>query len=218
MDLTAENVQTVFADSLASEQPDPKRRPLRVEGLFDEFIFDAARLEAHDLAVRSFLSRASTVFYADRGGGHSCLFLGFRRDGTRWGTLQDMERLLALGLGCGVVRFCLERRRWSLFPDGLPFVSLDGDLFSLWATFRRPGKASSPHDSVALPFTEERHPPPFRISGEDWFKAATFEVIDLKSNPTHVAEAFYNSVIVDGFFDNSLPSWVLDPDTLLQVY
>jgi hypothetical protein len=224
MDLTSENVRAVFLDSLWDLPHEGT--PLRVRGVTNEFLFDESRLESHATAVRGFLSHMSTLFYEDRGAGHSCLFLGSRRDGVRWEPRPQIERLLVLGLGLKLIDYCLERHQWYLFPGGLPYVRLRGDLFKLWATFRRLNpksseaskKASSADDKVTLSFGVEAYPPPAGCKESDWFRPSLFKVAKLDSEPTHVAEAFYNSVIVDGFFKDGLPSWILDPKTTLQVY
>lgn len=224
MDLTPENVQAVFLDSLAL---DAEGSPsLRVRGLSNEYVLNVARLGSHRETVRGFLSRVSTLYYADRGGGHSCFFLSRRRDGVDWGARPDMERLLALGLGLDLIEFCFKRGRWDLFPRGMPYVRLRPDLYRLWAVFRCPVPAGlfgqqAPFelaDSVSFPFDAEAYPPPTGFKEEDWYCPAVFRVSDVSSDPAHVAEAFYNAIIVEGFFDDSLPSWVLDPEATLQVY
>lgn len=213
MNLTAENVYATFFDSLALEATSGST--IRVRALMNEYVFDAARLEGHREAVRGFLGRVSTLFYADRGGGHTFLALGTRRDGIRWGDVYDSERLVALGLGLGLAEFCLKRRRWKLFPESMPYLTLKSDLFRVWATFQR----RDPTDVVELSFDPDTHPPPPDVVDTTWYAPGSFLVSDL-SNSTrrHVAEAFYISVVVDGFFEDALPSWILDPDTILQVY
>jgi hypothetical protein len=216
MDLTVENVQAIFLDSLA---PAGGGLTIRVSGVFNEFVFDMARLESHASEIRGFLSHLSTRYYADRGGGHSYAAMGHRRDGEHWGGRPDVERLVTLGLGLGLVDFCLDRSRWHLFPTNIPFVRLSGDLFRLCATFCRPTRgAREEGSSVSFSFDPEAHPAPPGVADEDWYCPRTFEVQDLGNVPTHVATSFYNRSVVDGFFDNSLPSWILDSDTTLHVY
>jgi hypothetical protein len=217
MELSAENVQTVFTDCLARTEEAPT---LRVHSVYNEFYLSIIRLKNHTTDIRAFLGCLSTRFYADRGGGHSFTAMGHRRDGEHWGGRPDVERLVTLGLGVGLVEFCLDRGQWHLFPAGAPFVRFPGDLFKLSATFRLPVRKAprEPNRSVVLPFRAEDHPSPPGVSEGQWYRPATFEVGDLGEVPTHVAASFYNRVIIDGFFDNSLPSWVLDPDTTLEVY
>src|SRR5262245_35596388 len=116
MDLTAENVQAVFLDSLDLDASDG----VRVHGVFSEITFHPVRLKSHTEAVRAFLGKLSTRFYADRGGGHSFAKVGTRRDGARWGGRPDSDRLVSLGMGLGLVQFCLDRSRWHLFPESYP--------------------------------------------------------------------------------------------------
>lgn len=217
MDLSAENVQAVFNDCLAHTwEATPN---LRVHGVYNEFYFSLVRLKSHVDDVRDVLGRLSTRFYDDRGGGHSYAAMGYRRDGEHWGGRPDVERLVTLGLGLGLVEFCLDRGLWRLFPSGVPFLRIRGDLFRFWATFRRPA-ASAPQEAVrsfTLSFRPEDHPAPMGVSEGQWYRPVSFAVGDL-GEPTHVAASFYNGVVIDGFFNNSLPSWVLDPDTTLEVY
>lgn len=218
MDLTAENVQAVFLDCLDLDATSG----VKVHGVFSEITFHPARLKGHTEAIRGFLGRLSTRFYADRGGGHSFSKIGTRRDGARWGGRPDSDRLVSLGMGLGLVQFCMDRSRWHLFPDGYPFVRVAGDLFKLWATFLQPVRGPRPKDgpatSITLGFDADAHPAPPSVSDEDWYRPASFEVQDLNNVPTHVAESFYNATIVNGFFDDNLPSWILDGDTTLEVY
>lgn len=229
-DLAVENVRAVFFDSLALEGEQVPAT--RVRGVVNEYAFNDGRLESHRGAVRRFLSHASTSFYADRGGGHSYRQLGRRRDGREWADLEDVERLLALGLGLGLIEFCFQRSRWDLFPQGVPYVRLQSDLFRLWAIFRRRFAELEitdldPPVVFSLSFDAAAYPAPGTRDSDDlarerreraWYKPAVFKVADLSASPMHVAEAFYNSIIVDCFFDDSLPSWVLDPETTLRVY
>jgi hypothetical protein len=218
MDLSAENVQAVFTSSLArTAEATPN---LRVRGVYNEVYLSLVRLSAHRDDVCGFLGRLSTRFYADRGGGHSYAAMGYRRDGEHWGGRPDVERLVTLGLGLGLVDFCLDRSLWHLFPSALPFLRLSGDLFRLWATFRR-RVGAAPEEAVrslTLSFCPEDHLPPLGVSEGQWYRPMSFEVGDLGEVPTHVAASFYNGVVIDGFFNNSVPSWVLDPDTTLEVY
>lgn len=224
MDLTSENVQAIFLDSLWDVPQ--QGRPIRVRGTINEFTLDGTRLENHTTVIRGFLSHMSTLFYEDRGGGHSSLFLNSRRDGARWEPRPHTEHLLVLGLGLKLIEYCLERDQWNLFPGSLPYVRLRGDLFKLWAIFRRstlrslerPRASSSPDNKLTLSFDAETYPPPPGHQDATWFRPAVFQIANLSNEPKHVAEAFYNSVIVDGFFSGDLPSWILDPKTTLQVY
>lgn len=69
-----------------------------------------------------------------------------------------------------------------------------------------------------MAFRAEDHPAPLGVADGQWYRPASFEVGDLGEVPTHVASSFYNRAVIDGFFSNNLPSWILDPDTTLEVY
>lgn len=217
MDLTSENVQAVLLDSLALDGESSTAR--RVQGIFNQFLLSPARLENHTATIRAFLGQVSTWFYKDRGGGHVSLALCIRRDGVRWGERHDAERLAVLGLGLGLIEFCLDRNKWPLFPAGVPYVRLRSDLFKLWATFWRTGpRATSPIERLVLPFDPDLHRAPRHIIEAHWFSPVTLTIAELSANPRHVADAFYNRIIIDGFFDDRLPSWILEPEATLQVY
>ena len=216
--LTAENVYATFFDSLALDT-EVGSEAMKVRGVVNEYTFSRERLQGHVDTVRGFLGRLSAQFYVDRGGGHSFQAMGTRRDGVSWGDTYDSERLLVLGRGLGLANFCLERRRWDVFPKGIPYVRLNGDLFRFWATFRRVDATDDPIDQLEMSFLAEDHPAPPSVREDLWFKPGTFLISDLSSNSRrHVAEAFYMDVVVDGFFDDVLPSWILDPETTLQLY
>jgi len=118
------------------------------------------------------------------------------------------------------VEFCLNRSLWHLFPAGVPFIRVASDLFQLWATFRLPAGKSPQAGarSITMAFRAEDHPAPLGVADGQWYRPASFEVGDLGEVPTHVASSFYNRAVIDGFFSNNLPSWILDPDTTLEVY
>lgn len=212
-DLTSENVEAIFLDSLATSI-DPPSSIILVEGITRSVRFHAERLSAHVTDVELMLSHASGFFYDDRGGGHTYLDLGFLRDGSRWGTRRDVDRLFTLGLALHLAKYTRQNRaEWSLFPGAIPYVQLEGKLFRLWAVFISVSGAT-----LTVPFLPETYPPAPGIDDAAWYGSRELAVARMANTPQHVAEAFYLDIVVRGFFEGELPSWILDPGTLLRVY
>lgn len=62
-------------------------------------------------------------FRHDEKGGGSVSQMIMRADGTMWtGDMPDVEKLIALGMGVGLMEFCAPRERWPLLPGGFPYV------------------------------------------------------------------------------------------------
>lgn len=212
-DLTPENVGAIFLDSLASDDEAPEVI-IVVEGLSEAVRFQAERLYSHVLDAELMLSHASCHFYGNRGGGHTCSDLALRRDGSRWGGDDDAERLLVLGMGMSLIGYCRrERTDWALFPKGMPYIQIKSRLFKLWANFH-----SGTGATLTVHFEPESYPPPADITETSWYMPKGMKVGVMGERAKHVAEAFYSDIVVRGFFDKQLPSWILDQDTLLKVY
>lgn len=212
-DLTSENVEAIFLDSLATSIDAPDAVIL-VDGVTRTTRFHGDRLYTHVSDVELMLSHGSGFFYDDRGGGHTCLDLGFRRDGLRWGTRRDVDRLLCLGLALNLASYARrDRAEWSLFPGGIPYVQIPGRLFRLWAVF-----VSVSGATLSVPFVPEAYPPARGYDEAAWYRSHEMAISRMGDPPQHVAEAFYLDIIVRGFFEGELPSWILDPGTLLRVY
>lgn len=212
-DLTPENVSAIFLDSLATDD-DPPEEVIVAEGIVDDFRFQAERLYSHVLDVEAMLSHSSTAFFENRGGGHVWLDLALRRDGYRWGSREDVDRLLALGMAMNFISYSrAERTQWTLFPGSSPYVSIKGRLFKLWARFQ-----SIQGEALTVPFDAEGYLPPAEVEETSWYGPTEIKVASMGEYPKHVAEAFYQDIVVLGFFEKELPSWILDQDTLLKVY
>jgi hypothetical protein len=212
-DLTSENVEAIFLDSLATSI-DPPETVLIAEGITRDVRFHSERLFTHVPDVELMLSHASELFYDDRGAGHTCSELAHCRNGRRWGTRRDVDRLLTLGLVMRLLSYSRrDRAEWVLFPEGTPYVQIKGSLFRLWAVF-----ASDSGLTLTVPFKPETYPPTRNIDEAAWYEPRDLAVAKMGDNPRHVGEAFYLDIVVRGFFEEQLPSWILDPGTLLQVY
>ncbi len=212
-DLTSENVEAIFLDSLATSI-DPPDAVILVDGVTRTLRFHAERLSTHVADVEFMLSHAFGFFYEDRGGGHTCFDLGFRRDGQQWGTRRDADRLLCLGLALNLAQYVRrDRAEWSFFPGGVPYVQIPGRLFRLWAMF-----VSASGATLSVPFLPDLYPPARSADEASWYGPREVAVSRMGDSPQHVAEAFYLDIIVRGFFEGELPSWILDPGTLLRVY
>lgn len=64
---------------------------------------------------------------SDVGGGGSVANMVLRDDGTLWTQdMGDVERLIALGMGIGLVTWKVpERAKWPQLPGGLPYVQIE---------------------------------------------------------------------------------------------
>lgn len=212
-DLTSENVEAIFLDSLATSI-DPPSSIIVADGVTRSVRFQGERLYAHVSDIELMLSHVSSFFYDDRGGGHTYLELGLLRDGSRWGTRRDADRLFTLGLALNLIAYARpDRAEWSLFPEGIPYVRIKGRLFRLWAVFISVSGAT-----LTIPFVPEDYLPTGGLDEATWYGAREIAISKMGATPRHVAEAFYLDIVVRGFFEGALPSWILDSGTLLRVY
>lgn len=79
------------------------------------------RLEGHRSEVEAMLNDLPDAFMENSGGGMSFLNACMDKRGRQWGEHACIDALVALGLGLGVVSFCLPRNLWSMLPGGMPY-------------------------------------------------------------------------------------------------
>jgi hypothetical protein len=66
--------------------------------------------------------------HTEESGGGGWSFLNFCQDrhGTLWtGMHQTCEELIVLGIGLGMVKWCLPRGMWDALPGGMPYLVID---------------------------------------------------------------------------------------------
>lgn len=131
MNLTAENVETVFKDCLFLDGEIPNDHPpnhmVKVEGIMHNFGFHSERLNSHKEDVVSMLTELPDDFRAGSGGGASFLNACMTKSGIQWGEHINIEQLVALGIGLGVVSYCLPKAMWSMLPGGMPYFVIKGE-------------------------------------------------------------------------------------------
>jgi hypothetical protein len=93
---------------------------------------DKGRLNSNRPAILAMLSEMDDSFMDDGGGGMSFLNLCQDRHGALWtGMHQTCDRLLAMGVGLGLVEFPFPRELWDALPGALPYVQIKRSLFKV---------------------------------------------------------------------------------------
>jgi len=88
--------------------------------------FNPRRIKEKKEEIRALLMELPHQFRESVGGGWSFLNACNDKDGNQWGEHRDIDALMCLGLGVGLVRLQLPRDVWGLLPGGLPyFVVID---------------------------------------------------------------------------------------------
>ena len=124
MELTSQNVFTVFTDCLFKEGEDTTMH-VKVEGIMSTFGLHPNRLESHKEDIRSMLDQLPDDFKQEHGGGMSFLNACNTKDGNQWGEHTNMEQLFVLGIGIGFAKYCMPRTAWIAFPGGMPYIVVD---------------------------------------------------------------------------------------------
>jgi hypothetical protein len=129
MDLTAENVRTVFDDCLFKDEEvvngKPVIEPIKAEGIMATFGFHPARLESHKQEVKEMLSQLPDPFMKSKGGGWTFLNACMTKNGTQWGEHNTMEQLFVLGIALKICSFALPRKMWDILPGGMPYIVVE---------------------------------------------------------------------------------------------
>ncbi len=120
MKLTSKNVNTVFMDCLFKDGEDTSN-PAIGEAVMSKFGFNRERLAGHTRDIVQMLSQLPDQFMANKGGGWSFLNACMTADGDQWGEHMNIDQLIALGGALGVVKFCMPRDMWKMFPGGMPY-------------------------------------------------------------------------------------------------
>lgn len=126
----SEQVSEILIDSLYNndEVVDDKipKGAVIVRGLIYTFGFYPERLDSHKEQIRQILDQMPRDFhYTGGGGGWSFLNLCLDKDGNQWADHPTMEKLVVLGIGVGMVSYCLPRDMWNVLPGGVPYIVID---------------------------------------------------------------------------------------------
>ena len=130
MELTAENVNTVTADCMYTDeeqaalenQKDPPKGTVLVTGILLKLGFHPGRLEKNKSNIIAMLDQLPRPFHAEGGGGWTFLNMCETRDGVHWGEHMQMDALLCLGIAIQRASFCMGRSIWNILPGGMPYV------------------------------------------------------------------------------------------------
>ena len=124
MELTANNVETIFTASLFDDDAD-KSNAVIVEGIRAKFGFDPKKLEENKENISSMLDELPDEFKKNSGGGMSFLNACMTKNGNQWGEHQNVEQLFCLGMAIGRVELLMPREMWQILPGGMPYYCVN---------------------------------------------------------------------------------------------
>lgn len=128
----ASKVHAVFMDCLFNDDElvdgKPVLEPVRAPCIINNFGFHPERLEKHREEIKSFLRQMQEPFFSIDGGGWSFLHFCQTRHGVIWAEHPTCEELIALGIGSGMVQFCLPRESWKSMPGGVPYLVIKSEV------------------------------------------------------------------------------------------
>ena len=87
--------------------------------------FSKIRLDKHRDVITEMLNSMPDAFKASAGGGMSFLNMCMDNKGNHWGEHNNMDELIALGIGIDLVMFPMPKDMWSILPGGMPYVRID---------------------------------------------------------------------------------------------
>lgn len=104
---------------------EPPEGAVIVQGVMNKFGLHPGRLKEKREEIRELLAEVPDDFMRTGGGGMSFLNLCMDRHGNHWGEHVNYEDLIVLGMGVGMVNYCVPRDMWSSLPGGMPYVTVD---------------------------------------------------------------------------------------------
>ena len=128
--ISTERIDVIIRDSLFrdyemdNDQPKNGMEFVEARGVVNQFGFHKTRLESHRAEVQEMLAELPDQFHSNKGGGWSFLNACMTREDRQWGEQRDVDLLMCLGLGLGVVRYTLPREMWSVLPGGMPYFAV----------------------------------------------------------------------------------------------
>lgn len=127
--LTADRVHAIMIDCLFKNEELVDRTPpdgaVLVDGVVNKFGLHPERLAAHKAEVETLLAELPDSFRGKNGDSFLNAFLD--RNGRHWGEHRDMQALMVLGAGLGLV-WVLPREMWRLCPGGVPLFGIKDDV------------------------------------------------------------------------------------------
>lgn len=129
--LSANRVRVIYAGCFRREGWNPMKSVV-VEGALLRHTLSLKMLQHWREDIIKLLLCLPAGFRVDEGAGGSVMMLNQRANRTIWTTdLTDTEKLIALGLGVGLLSFCATRANWSKLPGGVPYVRVEITRFGV---------------------------------------------------------------------------------------
>jgi hypothetical protein len=126
MQLTAENVNKIFTDSIYNGGSDIGENEIMGNGVMHDFIFNRQKINRHTEDIANMIDQLPYNFKKSVGGGWSFLNMAIDKDGNQWADFHEtMERLLALGTAINKMGFAAPRGMWNILPGGMPYVYIN---------------------------------------------------------------------------------------------
>ena len=128
--LTAEHVKEIFFDCFLPEKYTDDTKVIPVKAVTGNFGFDPEKIEKHAVDIQQMISQLSSNF-DEVNGGYTFMNLPFKgknieqwsENNEQWGGQIDGDRLMALGLASGWMKFTIEDKYlWQALPGGVPYV------------------------------------------------------------------------------------------------
>lgn len=121
--LTTENVKEIFLDCFLPENYTDDTKVIPVSTVTGQFGFDPEKIEKHATDIRQMISQLSSKF-DEVNQGYTFMCLPFKGENDeQWGEQIDGDRLMALGLASGWMKFTFENREmWKVLPGSVPYV------------------------------------------------------------------------------------------------
>ena len=125
MELTTENVNTVFLECLFKEGENIDNY-IKAQCIMLTVGFNPERLKANKENIISMLSELPEALMENTGGGISFLQMCNDTDGTQWtGLHKQLDELVALGLAIGRMEYLVPKELWSSLPGGMPYLKVN---------------------------------------------------------------------------------------------
>jgi hypothetical protein len=98
---------------------------IKLEGILADFGLDKDVLEANREEITDLVKKLPGPFRASEGGGWTFL-KGYRDyNGVIWTEKPaHIEQIMLLGMGIGLIEYCLPRDLWSLLPQKVPYFRI----------------------------------------------------------------------------------------------
>ena len=122
INVTASNMSELtsnaFMDCLFKEGEDTTNL-VKVEGIKSMFGLHPQRLEEKRELVTALLSELPAKFKE----GWTFLNLCTTKDGKQWTDSHSVcEQLVVLGIGLGLMKYCMPKEMWEFLPGGVPYI------------------------------------------------------------------------------------------------